>query len=423
VDGWVDRFAPEPLRAGLYDQPVRSFDVAVVGAGLVGLATARKILEARPGLRLVVIDKEPGVGRHQSGHNSGVIHSGVYYQPGSLKARLCRQGQAEMEFFATSHGINWQRCGKLIVAVEPGEVERLHRLAERAAANGVSDARLIGPAEMADIEPYCAGIEALHVPGTGIIDFSLVARAMSVDLLTAGAELYLGREVRSVAELSDRVVVVTEAGDIEAGTVVTCAGLYSDHFGRRTEAGAPDERIVPFRGDYCLLSARAAPMCKGLIYPVPDPALPFLGVHLTRRIDGEVWVGPNAVLALAREGYTRTTVNFAELADLLSYQGFHRLVRRWWRTGAGEMWRDLSKRSFLAAVRRYVPAIALADLHWGPAGVRAQSVRGDGSMVDDFSIIRGPRALHVRNAPSPAATASLAIGGHLAALALEAQPA
>lgn len=392
------------------------YDVAVVGAGLVGLATARKLLAARPDRRIVVIDKEDAVARHQSGRNSGVVHSGVYYAPGSLKARLCRAGQAEMEAFAESHAIAFERCGKLIVAVEHEEIGRLRALATRAEANGVPGTRLVGPSEIREIEPFCRGVEALHVPGTGIIDYPGIAAAIADDLTRDGAEVLLGTEVRAIDERSDGVVIHATDRELDAARVITCAGLYSDRFGRRDDPQSLDEQILPFRGDYCVLSASAARSCRGLIYPVPDPTLPFLGVHLTRRIDGEVWVGPNAVLALAREGYRRGDVHLAELVEILRYGGSHRLARRFWRAGLGEIVRDLSKQAFLAAVRRYVPSLERADLSWGPAGVRAQAVRADGTMVDDFSIITAGRALYVRNAPSPAATASLAIGSHLAAL-------
>ncbi|HLY81947.1 MAG TPA: L-2-hydroxyglutarate oxidase [Acidimicrobiales bacterium] len=394
------------------------YDVAVVGAGLVGLATATRLLERRPGLRLVVIDKEDAVARHQSSHNSGVIHSGVYYAPGSLKARLCREGKAALELFASAHGIPVERCGKVIVAIDEAEVAPLDALHARAVANGVPGVEVLGPAGLRELEPHAAGVRALHVPGTAIIDFALVAAAYATDVSARGGELLLRRHVLSAIETPDRVVLSTPGGDITARAVITCAGLYSDGFGATTGHDA-GPRIVPFRGDYCALVPSARHLVRGLIYPVPDPSLPFLGVHFTRRIDGEVWAGPNAVLAFAREGYRRSTVHPRELAATLRYPGFRRLARRYWRMGAGEMWRDVSKRAFLRGVQRYVPELQLADLVWGPSGVRAQAVAADGSMVDDFAIVRTPRAVHVRNAPSPAATASLAIGAEIAATAAE----
>jgi L-2-hydroxyglutarate oxidase LhgO len=386
-------------------------DIAVVGAGLVGLATAYQALRRRPGTRVVVLDKEATVGRHQSGHNSGVLHSGVYYPPGSLKARLCRTGKQAVEVFAREHGIPVERCGKVIVAVEPGQLDRLADLHERGLRNGVPDLSLIGPDELREIEPHAAGVAALRVGDTSITDFAAVCQAYADEVARLGGDLVLGQAVEEVADTGRSVTLVTNRGEVSARAAVSCTGLYSDRFGPRD--GGP--RIVPFRGHYCTLTPEARPLVRALIYPVPDPSLPFLGVHLTRRVDGQVWAGPNAVLALAREGYRRGAVRAGELAETVAFAGFRRLVRRHWRTGLGELWWDVSRSAFAAQLRRYVPDLEATDLHWGPSGVRAQAVASDGTLIDDFVISRTARALYVRNAPSPGATASLAIGDYLAA--------
>lgn len=393
------------------------YDIVIVGAGLVGLATALRLLERRPGLHLAVVDKETRVAAHQSSHNSGVIHAGVYYAPGSLKARLCLEGRAALERFAEHHEIPVERCGKVIVALSDGELGRLATLRDRAARNGVAGVREMGPAELAEVEPNVVGVRALHVPTTAIVDFERVAQAYADDVRAGGGEILLGRRVDNVRDDgSAGTVLTTGDGELRAGLVVTCAGLQSDRLGADHGVGV---RIVPFRGDYYTLAPAARGLVRGLVYPVPDPALPFLGVHFTRRIDGEVWAGPNAVLAFAREGYGRTTVNLSELAATFRYPGFWRLARRYWRTGVLEMWRDVVKSAFVRELRRYVPALAADDLTFGPSGVRAQAVASDGSMVEDFAIDQTAHAVHVRNAPSPGATASLAIGTHVAALALE----
>ncbi len=388
----------------------------MVGAGLVGLATAYQLLRRRPGLDVVVVDKEHRVAAHQSSHNSGVVHAGVYYAPGSLKARLCLDGRSALERFAERHGIPVERCGKVIVALDEGELGRLAALRDRAVGNGVPGVREMGPAEMAEVEPHVVGVRALHVPTTAIVDFERVARAYADEVRAGGGALRLGCRVDAVREDGSRgVVLLTSEGELRARLVVTCAGLHADRLAR--SGGGADVRIVPFRGDYYTLTPPARGLVTGLVYPVPDPALPFLGVHFTRRIDGEVWAGPNAVLAFAREGYGRTDVNPAELADTLRYPGFWRLARRYWRTGLVEMWRDIAKSAFVKELRRYVPDLASSDLTFGPSGVRAQAVSADGAMVEDFAIDESEHAIHVRNAPSPGATASLAIGAHLADLA------
>lgn len=393
-----------------------TYDLVVVGAGLVGLATARALLAHHPHLRLAVVEKEAHVGAHQSGHNSGVLHSGVYYAPGSLKARFCVEGKKAVEEFAERHFIPYERCGKLIVAIRPDELGRLAALKHRAVANGVPGIREIGPSELREIEPHAAGIRALHVPGTGIIDFGRVAEAFADDVVAAGGELLLGRRVTGVVRSRGHQVLMTPAGEVAARHVITCAGLYSDAIPPPL-APPVAERIVPFRGSYFTLTPEARHLVRGLIYPVSDPSLPFLGVHFTRRIDGEVWAGPNAVLALAREGYRRRDVNATEALATLRFAGFWRLARRYWRTGLAEVWRDSCKAAYVRELQRYVPAIRAGHLVPGPSGVRAQAVRSNGDMIDDFSLTETPSFIQVRNAPSPAATASLAIGRHLADLA------
>jgi L-2-hydroxyglutarate oxidase LhgO len=386
------------------------YDVVVVGAGLVGLATAYQVLSRRPDLWVAVLDKETTVGRHQSSHNSGVLHSGVYYTPGSLKARLCREGKAAIEDFAAQHGIPVEWCGKVIVAVDESERGRLVALYERGQSNGVPDLSLIGPRELRDVEPHAAGVAALRVGDTAITDFAAICEAYADEVVARGGDLLLGVAAHQVAETSQGVTVLTDDRHIRARAVVTCAGLYADRFGR--PGAGPG--IVPFRGQYYTLTPEAAPLVKALIYPVPDPSLPFLGVHFTRRINGEVWAGPNAVPALAREGYRRHTVRPGEAAEMVASPGFRRLARHYWRTGAAEVWRDASRSAMLSGLRRYLPDLEATDLVRGPSGVRAQAVTTDGTLVDDFAIIRSARAIHVRNAPSPAATASLAIGDTLA---------
>jgi L-2-hydroxyglutarate oxidase LhgO len=394
------------------------FDVVVVGGGIVGLATAYRLMEARPGLRIAILEKEAELATHQSGHNSGVLHAGLYYQPGSLKARLCREGKAAVEAFAESHGIPFERCGKLVVALDESELERLASLRERAEANGVPGLEEVGPERIRELEPHAAGIRGLWSPGTGIVDFRRIALAMADDLRAQGVEILTGREVRGLDERDGEVVVATPAGEVGAAVVVACAGLQADRVAALS--GARDgPRIVPFRGDYYTLTAEARGLVRGLIYPVPDPRFPFLGVHFTKRIDGEVWAGPNAVLAFAREGYRRRDLNPRDLLGTLTNAGFLRLAGRYFRTGLGEMWRDWWKPAFVRELQRYVPEIRSDQLVFGPSGVRAQALASDGSLVDDFDLGGSARILHVRNAPSPAATSSLAIGSMLASDALE----
>jgi L-2-hydroxyglutarate oxidase LhgO len=388
-------------------------EVAVVGAGILGLSTARELLVRHPHLAVTVLDKEDRVAAHQTGHNSGVLHAGLYYAPGSLKARLCREGKAAVERFAGEHGIPVERCGKLVVALDESELGRLDDLHRRAEANGVEGLEVLGPAGIAEREPHAAGIRALWSPGTGIVDFGAVARALADDVVARGGTLHLGRPVERIERRPTEIVLDTPTGPVVARHVIACAGLHADALARQLGDDGP-ERIVPFRGDYYTLVGGSRALVNGLIYPVPDPRFPFLGVHLTKRVDGEVLAGPNAVLAFAREGYRRRDVRPRELGAVLGEPGFRRLAARYWRTGAAEMWRDVSKRAFLRALQRYVPALRSEHLRFGPSGVRAQAVDPDGTLVDDFRLGGDDRALTVRNAPSPAATASLAIASALA---------
>jgi L-2-hydroxyglutarate oxidase len=391
---------------------VDQYDIVMVGAGILGLATARELHSRHPGLRLAVLDKEPAPGRHQSGHNSGVLHAGVYYKPGSLKARLCVEGKQLIERFAEEHGIPFERCGKLIVALDDSELGRLDDLEVRGRANGVPGLRMVGAEELREIEPHAAGVRALHSPGTGIIDFGRVVEVLAAELAADGVSLFYGHEVRGIERRGGLQVLETTAGPVGARQVISCAGLHSD---RVAGLSSPSPvQIVPFRGDYYTLREDARHLCRGLIYPVPDPDLPFLGVHFTKRVDGNVWAGPNAVLATAREGYSRTAFNRADLLETIRYPGFRKLARTYWRTGAVEMWRDVVKGAFVKELQRYVPEVRAEQLTFGPSGVRAQALDADGSMVDDFRLAAHDGSMHVLNAPSPAATASLAIAGHLA---------
>ncbi len=398
--------------------PVEKADLAVIGGGIVGLATSLQLLRRRPQLRLVVLEREPEVAMHQSGHNSGVVHAGLYYKPGSLKARLCRAGKAELEAYCAEHDIPLRRIGKVVVALDEGEVPRLHDLFERGTANGVQGLEEIGPERIKEIEPHAAGIRGLWSPETAIVDFKAVALAYAREVRGLGGTIETGRAVTAMEQRDSEVVLSTTQGPLVASHVVACAGLQADRVAAMTADPAP-ERIIPFRGDYYTLLPEARDLVRGLIYPVPDPRFPFLGVHFTRRIDGEVWAGPNAVLAFAMEGYRRRDISVRDLAGVLAYRGFIRLALRYWRTGLAEFWRDLSKRAFVGELRRYLPELRADQVTFGPSGVRAQALDPGGALVDDFRLGGSDRVLHVRNAPSPAATASLAIGGEVADRAAE----
>ncbi|WP_405554612.1 L-2-hydroxyglutarate oxidase [Streptomyces sp. NBC_01171] len=397
------------VRADAYD-----CDVLVVGGGIVGLSTAYALTRAAPGTRVTVLEKEPGPARHQTGRNSGVVHSGIYYRPGSLKARYAVRGAAEMIKFCAEYGIDHSVTGKLIVATDRAELPRLHALVQRGRENGIP-VRELGAAQIAEYEPEVRGLAAIHVGTTGVCDFTAVARQLA---RASGADIRYGSRVVRVDRRPDRgVAVLTSAGQVvRARVLVNCAGLYCDELARLT-GDEPGVRIVPFRGEYYELARPE--LVRGLVYPVPDPAFPFLGVHLTKGLDGGVHVGPNAVPALAREGYRWGVVRPRELAATAGWPGAWALARKHWRYGAGELHRSLSKPAFLDAVRRLVPGVEEHDLVRAPAGVRAQAVTRDGTLVDDFLIREGARAVHVLNAPSPAATASLPIGREVSRRTLE----
>jgi len=390
-----------------------TYDIVVVGAGILGLATALAVSERRPDARLVILEKEADVARHQTGHNSGVIHAGIYYKPGSLKARLCVEGARRMLAFCEAHGVPYARVGKVIVATTADELPRLDTLFERAMANGVPGVAMIGPDRLCDIEPHAAGLRALHSPNTAIVDYRQVAQAMRRALAERGVEVRTQAEVRAIGDDGHGLRVETTQGAVAAQRLINCAGLHADRVAHMLGA-ASDVRVVPFRGEYYFLKPERAALVRGLIYPVVDPALPFLGVHFTRTIDGRVEAGPNAVLAFAREGYTMTRISPRDMAALAAYPGFWGVARRWWRTGAFEFYRSLSKAAFVRSLRKLVPDLRADDVERGGAGVRAQAVGPDGALVDDFRIIETPTALHVINAPSPAATASLTIGEYIA---------
>ncbi len=389
-----------------------SVDVVVIGAGIVGLATARALRAARPDTTVVVLDKEAGVAAHQTGHNSGVVHSGVYYSPGSSKAALVAEGRRELIELCRARGLHLDVCGKVVVATTTAELAGLSTLAERAVANGV-EATLIGPTELRDLEPHVAGLGALHVPSAAIVDFGEVAHALADDL--GPDRVVLGAEVASLRNVAEGVEVSTSTTTWRARAAVNCAGLHADVLARMAGAD-PDVRIVPFRGEYLELVPSRRHLVRNLVYPVPDPRFPFLGVHFTRMVDGSVHAGPNAVLALAREGYRWRDVDRAELRELAGFDGLRRLARQHWRTGSGEMIRSVSTRAMLGRLRRLIPELERSDLVPAGAGVRAQAVRPDGTLVDDFVIERTGSVVHVLNAPSPAATASLAIGRRIAGL-------
>ena len=390
---------------------VTRVDAIVVGAGIVGLATARRLLLERPGLRVVVTEKEREPGLHQTGHNSGVVHSGIYYAPGSLKARLCLEGKALLEAFADEKGIDRVERGKVVVALDESELGRLDELERRGNANGVPGLRRLRGEELRELEPNVNGVAALLVPHTGVIDYRQVTRALADDVRALGGEVRTSYEVRSV---SDDGAVVSADESLQARVVLACAGLQGDRLARSTT------RIVPFRGDYYTLRGSAAALVERLVYPVPDPTFPFLGVHLTKGVDGTMLAGPNAVLSLAREGYGRTSLSLRDAATTLSSPAFWRFARRHVRTGAAEAWRDVSKRAFIRDLQRYVPAVEERDATFGPSGIRAQAILRDGKLADDFVLERSGRAIHVVSAPSPAATSSLAIAGHLTRYALDA---
>jgi L-2-hydroxyglutarate oxidase LhgO len=398
---------------------IGSADLAVVGAGILGLAVAREALRRYPGIEVAVLEKEGSVAAHQTGHNSGVVHAGVYYAPGSLKAKLCVEGSRALYAYCDEKGIPYDRCGKVVVATDESELARLDELFARATKNGVPGLALLDEDELREVEPAVRGVRALHSPATGVVDFRRVAGSLASEITAAGAAIHTNAAVESMPRTETGALrLQTKAGSLEARAVITCAGVYSDRLAAMT-GGADSPRIVPFRGRYYALTPAAAGLVRGLVYPVPDPAFPFLGVHFTKQISGEMWAGPNAVLAFAREGYRARQVVLRDLWDTLSYAGFRAFVRRHWRTGVEELRGDLSRRAFVAALQRLVPGVRGEHLAGTHSGIRAQALDPDGRLVDDFRFDHAENVVHVRNAPSPGATSSLAIAAHVVETARE----
>jgi L-2-hydroxyglutarate oxidase LhgO len=401
------------------------YDIAIIGAGIIGLATALKIAERHPRTSILILEKETVIGRHQTGHNSGVIHSGLYYRPGSLKARTCVVGRKALIEFCDRHAIPYEICGKVVVATSEAEVPRLEELHRRGVANGLEGLEMMGPDRLKDFEPYASGVKALRVPATGIIDYKKIAAAYAENIRAAGGDIRTSHRVIGLKERSGELVVETSLGDYRAKYLVNCCGLYSDRVAKMADAtsraaDSEEHRIIPFRGEYYKLAPEKQFFVRNLIYPVPDPAFPFLGVHFTRMIGGGVEAGPNAVLAFAREGYHKTDLNPHDLWQTVAFRGFWAMAGKYWQTGFGELYRSFSKSAFVRALQKLVPEIKYADLVPGGAGVRAQAVSARGALVDDFVLRQSRNSIHVLNAPSPGATASLAIGQAIAEMAAKA---
>ena len=386
--------------------------VLVVGGGIVGIAVAHQLVKRKPGTLVTVIEKESALASHQTGNNSGVIHSGLYYRPGSLKARLCVEGRSALLQFCQENDVPHEVCGKVVVALDADEIPQLETLRDRATANGLEGVRRITISELRKFEPHCSGVAALFVPQTGIVDYPQVTRTLASRVTESGGEIRFGTRLLSIAETAEGLRVATSTGDFLADRVVSCAGLQSDRVAQLTEEDL-DLRIVPFRGEYYVLNENAKRLVRNLIYPVPNPEFPFLGVHFTRMISGDVECGPNAVLALDREGYRKSNFSIRDTWDTLSWPGFHKVARKYWRTGLGEVHRSVSKAAFTTALQRLVPEITESDLVPAGSGIRAQACGRDGALLDDFAIRRSGRITHVVNAPSPAATASMAIARHI----------
>ena len=392
-------------------------DIIIIGGGILGLATAYQFSREYPRLSVTVLEKESQLAMHQTGHNSGVLHTGIYYKPGSLKAVNCREGKSRMEDFCRREGIEFEICGKVIVAVTENELPVLEMIYQRGRTNGVS-CEMISHEQLHELEPHVAGIKAIHVPEAGIVDFMQVCERLAERVCEAeGNSIVCSEKVIGVRQTGHRVVVQTHQSEYEGQLLVNCAGLYSDKITSMTQT--PDAKIIPFRGEYYMVRPEKHYLCRNLIYPVPDPEFPFLGVHFTRMINGTLECGPNAVLAFAREGYTKSKINLLELAEVLSYRGFLKLAFKYWSAGAGEMWRSLSKAAFVRALQRLIPEIKADDLESAPAGIRAQAVMPNGKLLDDFLIQQNVNIINVCNAPSPAATSSLNIGKHIVEIAGE----
>lgn len=385
----------------------------------MGLATALNLLEKRPGIRLLLIEKESSVAAHQTGHNSGVIHSGLYYKPGSLKARNCIEGYHKLLDFCQKYGIEHEICGKIVVATTEEQVPLMQNLYDRGLQNGLTGLEILTPEQLREIEPHVAGVKGIKVPQTGIINYKQVAEKYAQLIREKGGEIRLGEKVSSVSERQGVSNVVTDKGSYDTTLVINCAGLYSDKVAQFTEKEEIKLRIIPFRGEYYEIKPEKQYLVKHLIYPVPDPNFPFLGVHFTRMIGGGIEAGPNAVLAFKREGYRKTDFNFSELKDTLAWPGFRKVAARYWKTGMGEYYRSFSKSAFTTALQALIPELRKEDLIPGGSGVRAQACDYSGGLLDDFAILENPQAINVCNAPSPAATSSLAIGHTVSELALK----
>ena len=393
-------------------------DVIIIGAGIVGLATAWKIKSKAPETEILIIEKEKEPAAHQTGHNSGVIHSGLYYKPGSLKARNCIEGHNQMIAFCQEEGVDFDLCGKIVVATEQHELPLLDTLYERGVQNGLQNLKYISSDELKEYEPHVAGLKGIHVPQTGIIDYKQVAKKLEEKLIQSGCEIVYNQQVSKITSDSTSRTVITASGEYQTKLVVNCAGLYSDKVANLTPA-KPDLKIIPFRGEYYKLKEGSQHLVKNLIYPVPDPNFPFLGVHFTRMMKGGVEAGPNAVLAFQREGYKKSDINPAELLETLAWPGFQKVAMKYWKTGFGEMYRSFSKAAFTKALQKLIPEIQASDLEPGGAGVRAQACNRDGGLLDDFSIQENEHFVNVCNAPSPAATSSLAIGTSISDIVLK----
>jgi L-2-hydroxyglutarate oxidase len=397
------------------------YDLAIIGGGILGLATALKITAAHPKIRLLILEKEAQLARHQTGNNSGVIHSGLYYRPGSLKAQSCVTGRKALIAFCDQNAVPYEICGKVVVATSEDELPRLDELHRRGIANGLQGLEMIGPERLKELEPHAIGIKGLYVPETGIIDYKKVADAYAEHVRNGGGDIRLSQRVVGMLDRPDEIVLQTSGGDYRTKYLINCCGLQSDLVAKMmaaSSAGDQEEhRIIPFRGEYYKIAPQRQFLVRNLIYPVPDPTFPFLGVHFTRMAKGGVEAGPNAVLALAREGYRHTNVNVKDVWQTVSFKGFWAMTGKYWRTGFGELYRSLSKTAFVRALQKFLPEIRESDLVAGGAGVRAQAVSKSGALVDDFVIKQSPRAIHVLNAPSPGATASLTIGQSIAEMA------
>jgi L-2-hydroxyglutarate oxidase len=397
------------------------YDLTIIGGGILGLSTALKITSAHPNIKLLILEKEAELARHQTGNNSGVIHSGLYYRPGSLKARSCVSGRKELISFCDDNAVPYEICGKVVVATRQEDLSRLDELHRRGVANGLRDLEIIGRERLKEIEPHATGIKGLYVPETGIVDYRKVAAAYATKVRDANGDIRLSQRVVGILDRPEEIVLQTSGGDYRTKCLINCSGLHSDivakMMGSGASGGEEEHRIIPFRGEYYKIAPERQFLVKNLIYPVPDPTFPFLGVHFTRMAKGGVEAGPNAVFAYAREGYSHTDINLGDLWRTISFRGFWAITGKYWQTGFGELYRSLSKSAYVHALQKLLPEIRESDLVPGGAGVRAQAVSASGALVDDFVIKQSRNAIHVLNAPSPGATASLAIGQQICEMA------